>query len=331
VLFKEVPTQITVCGDGIPGVDGQCNGAATKISTGTYSRLVPDATITVGNAYVTPYAIHVVADTSNDGLVEPGESASLVIEALNAGPMNITNATAKLTAPALDLTSDGVANPVGITVSAASVAYGTIFGTPAASNCTASPLQPASNVTVFQITVPANHPGDTSHSMILTVTGTVDGGPFSMNVPIVIGIADKCDFAAHNRDYDGLDGMSSPMGRLVPAGETVPLAGPFNAGNTRPLKLRVLCGSSNLGPSDIDAPEIIGLSEATRGELDIHALNLNSDDTNNPNDPFFRFSNGTGGGQWSYSMRTALIGTGTFTLKIRIAGRKEYVTGFVLH
>jgi len=330
VLFKEVPTEITVCGDGIPGVDGLCGDTATRITTGTFNRLVPDPTITVGDAYVTPYAVRVVADTSNDGLIEPGETVSLVIETLNAGPMNITNASATLAAPAIDLTDDGVVNPVGLTVNAASVSYGTIFGTPPTANCVRPPLQPAQNVTVFQLTVPANHPGDTSHPLILTVNGTVNGGPFTMSVPVVIGIADKCDFAANTRDFDGLDGLSNPMRKLVPTGETVPVAGPFSAGSTRPLKLRVLCGGTSLGASDVEAPEIIGLSEATRGELDIRALNLNSDNTNNPNDPFFRFGNSLSGGQWSYSMRTSLIGTGTFTLKIRIAGRKEYVTGFSL-
>jgi len=153
-----------------------------------------------------------------------------------------------------------------------------------------------------------------------------------MNVPIVLGIADSCDPAANTRDFDGIDGLSTPMAKLVPAGDPVPFpTKAFSAGNTRPLKMRVLCGDASLSDSTVDPPEIVGLSEATRGALDIHALNLNQDDTNNPNDPFFRFNNSLqGGGQWAYSMRTALIGTGTFTLTIRIAGRKDYVTGFVL-
>jgi len=36
------------------------------------------------------------------------------------------------------------------------------------------------------------------------------------------------------------------------------------------------------------------------------------------------------GGNWNYNMRTALLGTGSFSLTIRIEGRKDYVTGFVL-
>jgi hypothetical protein len=332
VLFKEVATEITVCGDGIPGVEGECNNSTSKVTTGTFNRLVPDTTKTVGQAYVTPYAVHIVSDTSNDGFLEPGESAGLLIDVVNAGATNITLASATLSALPVDLSDDGVVNPVGLTVGAASSSYGTIQGTPVSTNCIAPPVHPASNVTVFPITVPAEHPGDTSHEVTLAVTGTVDGGPFSMNVPIVLGIAGKCHAAANARDFDGLDGLTSPMARLVPEGDPVPFPSKaFSAGNSRPLKLRMLCGDVNLTDGTIDPPEIVGLSEATRGALDIQALNLNSDNTNNPNDPFFRFNNSLqGGGQWAYSMRTSLIGTGTFTLTIRIAGSKDYVTGFVL-
>jgi hypothetical protein len=330
VIFKEVPTTITLCGDGIPGVSGECNSTTTKVTTATFNRFLPDPTKTAGNAYVTPYAVHIVGDSSNDGLLEPGETANLVIDVLNAGSMNITNASATLSAPTVDLTADGIFNPVGITVGAGSAAYGTISGTPVSTNCTTPPVQPASNATAFPITVPSNHPGDTSHPFVLAVTGTVNGGPFLMNVPIAIGIADNCDINANVRDFDGLDGLSTPMAKLAPQGEPVPFpSGPFNAGQTRPLKLRMTCGGTNLTDAMVDAPEIVGLSEATRGALDIHSINLNDSGTN-PNDPFFRFNNTLSGGQWAYSMRTADLGTGTFTLTIRIAGRKNYVTGFVL-
>jgi hypothetical protein len=331
VLFKEVPTAIVVCGDGVPGVDGLCHDAATKVSTGSFNRLLPDPSKAVGDAYVTPYAVHITSDTSNDGLLEPGESASLMIDVLNAGPVNIDQASATLSAPALDLSADGVTNPVGITVGTASASYGTILGTPVSTNCTAPTPHPASNASAFLITVPLNHPGDTSHPIDLAMTGTVNGAPFAMNVPISLGIADRCDAAANTRDYDGVDGLASPMAKLVPTGDPVPFpTKAFSAGNTRPLKLRMTCGEANLTDAAVDPPEIVALSEATRGALDIKAINLNSDDTNNPNDPFFRFNNSLSGGQWAYSMRTSLIGTGTFTLTIRIAGRKEYITGFVL-
>lgn len=331
VLFKEVPTPLIVCGDGIPGVNGVCNATTTKITTGTFNRLLPDGTKNAGDAYVTPYAVHIVSDTSNDGLLEPGESANLVIDVVNAGTKNITGAVATLSAPTVDLTADGVTNPVGITVGTASAAYGTIPGTPSSVNCIGPPVQPASNATVFPITVPETHPGDTGHPFVLNVTGTVDGNPFSMSVPLTIGIADKCDVTTGGKDFDGVDGLSSPMARLVPEGEPVPMAGPFTAGNSRPLRLRLSCGGVNLTDGMVDAPEIVGLKEATLGALDIQVLNLNADNGTNPNDPFFKFNNALTGGQWAYNIRTALLGPGTYTLTIRIAGRKNYVTGFVLN
>jgi hypothetical protein len=331
-LFKEVPTTVTVCGDGIPGVEGQCNNATTKITTGTFNRLVADPTKTAGNAYVTPYAVHILSDTSNDGLLQPGESAGLQIDVVNAGLLNINLASATVSAALVDLSDDGVANPVALTLGTAAASYGTILGTPVSTNCTAPAVHPASNVTVFPITVPAGHPGDTSHEITLAVTGTVDGGPFTMDVPITLGIADKCIAAANARDFDGVEGLLSPMAKLVPTGDPVPFpTKAFSAGNTRPMKVAMSCGGANLTDSMIDPPEIVGLSEATLGPLDIHLLNLNSDNTNNPNDPFFRFNNTLQGGHWTYTMRTSLLGTGTFTLTIRIAGRKDYVTGFVLN
>jgi hypothetical protein len=333
VLFKEVPTSVTVCGDGIPGVQGECNNATTNVTTGTFNRLVPDTSKTVGNAFVVPYAVHILSDNSNNGIPEPGESLSVLIDLMNAGPLNIEVANAILSAPAVDLSDDGVVNPVGLTIGTAASAYGTILGTPPATDCNAPPVFPASNVTPFTLTVPLNHPGSSAHELDLAVTGTVGGEPFSMNVPLVLGIADQCNIASGSRDYDGVDGLLNPMAKLVPLGDAVPFPSKaFVAGNTRPLKMRMTCGDVNLNDSLIDPPEIVGLSEATRGVLDIRLLNLNADNTNNPNDPFFRFNNALqGGGQWAYSMRTSLLGTGTFTLTIRIAGRKNYVTGFVLN
>jgi hypothetical protein len=217
-------------------------------------------------------------------------------------------------------------NPVGITVNAASVSYGTIFGTPPASNCVRPPLQPAQNVTVFQVTVPTNHPGDTSHPMILTVNGTVNGGPFTMSVPVVIGIADKCDIAANTRDFDGLVGLSSPMAKLVPQGDTVPFPSrTFRPGQVRSMKLSQKCGSAYLTSSDIDAPQIVALTEATRGAIDVATL---KEDHSGTFSPFFIWE--AADNHWEYDLVTSNLGAGRYTITIRIAGRKNYVTGFVL-
>jgi len=327
VLYKEALTTVTICGDTIPGPAGSCGGVSPHESTGTVMRLLPDTSKTVGNAYITPYAVHVVSDTSGDSMLGVGETGSLIIEVLNAGPMPVTSASAQLLSPAVDLTDDGVNNPIAVTIGGGSASYGTIQGTSIAGPCSTGGLQPASNAVPFQVTIPAGHPGDTSRPFTLQVAGMVNGAPYSMSVPIGLGIADKCDAAAATGDYDGLDGLLSPMAKLVPTGDTVPFPPKaLTAGKSAPLKVRILCGGVNLRGGEVDAPEIVGLSERTRGAIDITKLNLNND--TNSNDPFFRFS--TSAKQYIYNMRTAELGTGTFTLTIRIAGRKDYVTGFVL-
>jgi len=160
----------------------------------------------------------------------------------------------------------------------------------------------------------------------LHFTGNVNGGPFTMDVPLSLGIADNCVPGSGSGDYDGLNGLISPMGPMVPEGEPLPLPLPrINAGSSKPLKLQVLCGTQSLGTGETDQPEIVRLSEATRGDLDIPSLDLN--DSANPDDPFFKWDPAMPG--WRFQMRTANLGEGTFTLTIRIAGRKDYVTGFV--
>jgi hypothetical protein len=115
------------------------------------------------------------------------------------------------------------------------------------------------------------------------------------------------------------------MAKLVPEGEIVPFPPkPFAAGKSRPLKMKILCGGINLTGSMIDPPQIVGLSEATLGSLDISHINLNDDA--NTNDPFFRYNSTT---NWIYNMRTKELGAGLYTLTIEINGRR-FVTGFVL-
>ena len=322
-LFREVPTSITVCGS-----------TGAKATTGTFNRLVADTTTPLGRAYVTPFRVHVINDTSNDGLIGPGESANLVIETLNAGPMDITNATATLFAPEVDLSDDGIENPVGLDVQGGAVSYGTILGTPATANCTPAPLQPASNSPAIPITVPFCHPGVTGHPVILTVTGIVDGEPFSMEVPLTLGIADGCDGAARSRDFNGIFGLLNPMADLVPSGETVRFpANAFQAGKKRMLRLRVSCGATELTDADVDPPQIVALSEAVRGPIDLSTL---FDERQQTHTRLFTWEDRNTADRelddetWAYELRTSGLGTGRFTITIRIAGRKDYVTGFEL-
>jgi hypothetical protein len=331
VLFKEVPSVVSVCGDSIPGPDGTCGDGVSNVSSGTFMRLVPDTETVVGDAYVVPYGVHVPSETSGDGLIGPGETADLVIDVLNAGPGILGSAVATLTSPAVDLTDDGVENPVGVTIVQGASSYGTIEGTVGGIDCAPATLHPASNEMAFRVTLPADHPGDVSRPFVLTFSGTVNGGPFTMDVPLAVGIRGRCSPTYPDivtLDYDGLEGLLYPMARLVPSEEPAELpAGFFASGVVLPLDLRLSCAGVALADGAVAAPEIVGLAEATRGPLGIAELVLN-DDTGS-NDPFFRFTR-DGAGQWQYHMRTSELGTGTFTLTIRIAGRKDYVTGFVL-
>ena len=328
VLFKEVASAVSVCGDTIPGPDGTCADGISNVSTGSFMRFIPDTETVIGDAFVTPFAVQVSSDDTMDGLIQPGETVSLIIKVVNAGPMPIVGASATLLASPVDLTDDGISNPVTMSIVDAISSYGTIPGTEPSQNCEPVTLQPVGNQTAFRVTVPADHPGDTSSPFTLHFTGTVNGSPFSADMPIALGIADRCVYALATGDYDGLDGLQNPMERLVPDGDPVVYPSKtFNAGQTRPLKVRLLCGGAELFGGQVEAPQIVGLSEATRGPLDIRALSLNADSPN-PDDPFFRWSDTSV--RWIYNMRTSEIGTGVFTLKIRIAGRKDYVAGFEL-
>jgi hypothetical protein len=328
LLFKEVASTISVCGDGIPGPDGKCQDGISNVSTGTFMRFVPDTDTEVGDAFLTPFAVHVPVDDSGDGLMQPGETVELFIEVVNAGPQMILDAAATLTAAPVDLTDDGVNNPVQMTVLRGTSTYGTILGTQLPEDCAPVTLQPSTNELAFQVQVPVEHPEDTSTPFTLQFSGTVNGAAFSQSMPIALGVADRCAYELATGDYDGVDGLQNPMEKLVPDGDDPPFPSkPFNAGQTRPLKVRLLCGGTELRGGEIDPPEIVGLSEAIRGPLDIADLSLN-DDGPNPNDPFFRWSESSK--RWIYNMRTSELGLGVFTLKIRIANKKDYVTGFEL-
>jgi hypothetical protein len=328
VLAKEVPTSIAICGVGIPDGNARCaNG--DPATQGTFMKLLPDLTKTIGDAYVTPLAVH-VTDFSNDGLIQPGETVHLVIEVLNAGPFTITGANATLVSPPIDLSDDGVANPVGVTISEGAEPFGDIIGTPPGEGgCTAPrrPLEPAKNLIPYDVTFSALESGDTSRPFTLQFAGIVNSSPFSMDVPISLGVADNCDFSEKSRDFDGLDGLLDPMAKLVPIGDDVPLPHKnFKENQVVPMELRQLCGGVELTGDDVDAPQIIGLDDSKLGPLDITTLILN-DDTGTSS-PFFRWDADLG--RWVFHMRTTELGIGRFTLKIRIASRKEYAAAFIL-
>ena len=328
VLFREVSTRLVVCGQGIPGPDGQCGDGVAAVASGTFNRFVPDTQTEVGDAFLTPFGVKVLFDGTRDFLLGPGEEVRIEVELLNAGPVDIDGATATLLAPPVDLTDDGVANPVAFDLTVETVEFGTIPGTTPAT-CDGPPptLNPAKSLLPFEFVVPEDHPGDTSHPVTLRVTGTVDGEPFEQDVKFNLGVSDRCDIANDARDFDVVDGLRPPMARLVPPGNEIRFApAPFQQGETIPLRLAHFCGLTPLTDQNVDAPTIAGLSEETLGELDVQTLDLDNDRA--PGDLTFTWDELFK--RWVFNLKTTGLEPGTYTIEIRLADRKNYRTGFVL-
>jgi len=327
VLAKEVPTSIAICGTGIPDGNARCaNG--DPATQGTFMKLIPDPTKPVGDAYITPYRVH-VTEPGGDGMIQPGEMVHVVVEVLNSGPFNVENAVGTLISPPVVLTDGG--SPASVTISSLSESFGDIRGVPIGEGGCAAPRQkvtPAHNEIPFEISFPLDHPGETSRPFVLQIAGIVNGSPFSMDVPLSLGIADSCNFLAKTRDFDGLDGLLTPMAKMVPENDDAPLPNKsFPPSFVIPLELHQSCGGVELGPDDADAPQIVGLVDtATETALDITLLTLN-DDTGT-NNPFFHWDSDLG--RWVYHLRTAELALSRYTLKIRIAGGKVYDAAFIV-
>lgn len=331
LVFREVAQQVSVCGDTIPGPDGTCGDGISNVSTGTFMRLVPATDVEIGDAHLTAFSATVTGDSTGDGMFQPGEAGRLQVAVLNVGPVPVVDAQAMLVSAPVDLTDDGIDNPLGVTITNATNAYGTIPGTPASVNCAPVTLHPVQNFLKYTLTFPSEHPGDVARRFDLLFTGTVNGAPFSQTVPISIGVADRCDPEQGSRDFDGLLGLLEPLAKLVPSGDAVPFpATSFPPGNPLALQLRMWCGIRELHDTDVDTPQIVGISEQTRGPLDLTQLVINND--TGTNDPFFRIvpTDAKIEGPWVFNLRTDQLGTGLFTVTIRIAGRKDYVSGFEL-
>lgn len=329
VLAKEVPSRFTVCGANIPDGPTTCTNGdfATE---GTFNILQPDLTKTAGDVFPTPVRME-MTDPSGDGMAEPGETIGLKVSLLNAGSKTLTGVTAVLTSPPVDLSDDGIANPVSVTITNGTSSYPDLAGAaPNAADCASVPASPAAvaNAISFSVAIPSTHPGDVGRPFNLKITGTVQGtgAPFQMDVPLVVGIAGACNASLLDNTFDGVDGLASPMARLVKLGGTVIYPQPSQQGKTRPLKLRILCGSTNLSGTQFLPPEIVGLS---RGgvPLDITVLNLNDDAPNRLN-PFFRWNSGS---NWIFNLNTKLLAKGTYVITIRLGGEQDYVTGMILN
>lgn len=198
-----------ICGQDIPDGPDSCLSTSEPASKGSVNILVPDPTKSIGSAFLTPYLVAVIDPPpggNDDGILEPGESASLIISLLNAGPVDIEgvsggSVTGLLTSPDIDLTNDSTANPVGVSILPSISPYPDIQGTlptaPPGPCLTSLPaaLHPSANTDAFVVQIPAVHPRDVGRPFQLAVSGqfAVSHLPFQMTVPLVIGIGSACN------------------------------------------------------------------------------------------------------------------------------------------
>jgi hypothetical protein len=359
----EAETSLTVVSpvdenrDGTADLDG--NGTAKiKVSTGTFVELVPSS-VPIGDVSPSIAFIELVSEPSGDGLLQPGETGRFRVTVNNIGPKQLTGVSGTLTAPpfnAADFAEAGVVvDPMPNLAIGVATSPFSMLGAYVPSLCDSSginfypdPLNPsapvpptinnallptASNSTLFEVTIPSGHPGDVARQFNLRLTGLVDGvTSFTGDIAFAIGIAGKCDPTTNNGDYDQIDGLYTPMAKLVPADEgyTIPYPSkPFSAGKTRPMKLRQLCGGVELLGNQIVAPEIVRLTKKVGNgpRVDVPLSDVINEDTGTA-DPFFRFSDT--GKQWIYNLRTTNLGPGDYVITIEIADEKNYLTGFVL-
>jgi hypothetical protein len=199
---KEITSEVTVCGGGIPEGDPQCSSGASA-SQGTANVLVPDESIDIGDVYMTPFKVEVTNDPNGDGLPQPGETVHIFITLINAGSADLTNVHATLTAPPIDVDQDGTDDP--ITIVEGEAYYEDCLGFPGqGGDCSSVPAPPQTckNLTPFIVTVPAGHPIDVNRRFGLTLTGDIGSpnlaarpsGQFGgINVVVVtVGFAGLC-------------------------------------------------------------------------------------------------------------------------------------------
>jgi len=326
---KEVTSEIVVCGDGLPSGPQGCASGPDSGNQGTANVFVPALDVDIGDAFLS--AVHVAVSDGSNGFAEPGETFNLLVGLINTGPQDLTNVTATLSAVVVDIDGDGT--PDAPVITQATSAYPTIPGLPAgAGDCDSAgvAIPPVYNITPFVVTLPAGFPPDANLHFELAVTGTTAAcaqafclGAFTQSVGFVAGVGSACSLTNLDGSYTRVEGFLSPMGPLVPKGDPFPTSGALSGSKTRPLKLRLFCGDTNLSGSLVGAPQIVSL---TRDGVPLDVSKVDLDDNANSNSLLFRFSSGF----WIYNMRTKLLGHGTFVITIRFANGQEYQSQFVL-
>ncbi len=194
----EVASQLTLCGDDLPTGPEFCATGNVAASRGTINVFAPSSPCVLpGSALPSLVDIVVLADSNGDGLIQPGETASLAVSLRNAGTANLTGSqvppimplTGTLTSPPIDLTDDGIDNPESVSILADASAYPDLVGTgPTSTGATCASGVPGSpnsgqNVSPFIVSIPADHSISVSRPFNLHLVGMAGGSAFAADVP----------------------------------------------------------------------------------------------------------------------------------------------------
>ena len=285
------------------------------VGQGPCALIVPAMTAEIDDFEPSPVAVRML-DASGDSLLQPGETAELMIEVLNVGPSEMLNPVATLSCEPDSF------NTKPMILLNDTVVYPNFPALESQADCSTTVVnQPQMNSENFVVQVPEDQEPDVGRVCKLNIQGDV-GGLITAEMPFVIGIAEACDPATDldGRNYDGLQGFLSPVNAdLVPTSypaNTSPSI--VNHGSNVPLKLRLKCDSYTLHPDDIALqPEIISIRHEVVGELPL----TNIKDTNsNPDNPFFD----CGSNRCEFGLRTIGFPIGTIVISVRMPDSRVF-------
>lgn len=292
------------------------------IGQGPCAIIVPAPPGTISDFLPSPLSI-VVLDESGDGLLQPGERADVSFNVLNVGPSPFTNVVGTLSS------DPDPFNPTTIEMLNGTVPFPDFPAFESPGDCeTEAVLDPRSSMTPFSFRLSADQEPDVGRVFSIAFSGNTEV-PFSVDMPIVIGIGDVCDPETDldGETYDGLTGLLSPVNvKLLPKGSPVLFApGSFHTGSNIPLKLKLACGRRTLRGSDIEkTPEIVRIVEQTAGEIPL--ININANSNSNPNDPFFE----CGASRCEFGLRTNHLAPGSYIISIEMPDTRVFRAGLRL-
>jgi len=301
---REIFTTVTVMKDGVTVGQGPC------------ALIVPN-TEAIMQPFVPALESVIVLDESGDGLLQPGETAEVIIEVLNVGTAEMLNPVGVLSG------APDTFNPLPVTLLNDTSVYPDFPALDGSADCETTPaFEPQKNIVNFILSIPVDQEPDIGRLFNLNIQGDVDG-LISVDMPLVLGIGRSCDPAtdSNGEAYDSVEGLLPPVNvDLVPTNRPANIApGSFSHGSTIRMKFRLKCGSAILDPADIELPpRIISIVHDTLGDVPLSLINANNND--NPNDPLFDCGNN----RCEFGLRTADLPPGTIVVSIKMPDSRVF-------